>query len=71
MTRHFDQRASENAAVILKVGGRHSGDEVDAALEAARRAIQFCLEEINAGAAAGRTLIEAIDAARSMALMRG
>ncbi|HME84346.1 MAG TPA: hypothetical protein VKG91_07285 [Roseiarcus sp.] len=70
MTRHFDQRAIERAAVILRVGGRYSGDELDAALTAARRAIEYCLKEASAGARAGGTLIEAIDAARSMARNR-
>ena len=66
MARHFDQRAIERAAVFLKVADRYSGDELDAALKAARRAIEFSLREICAGANAGRTLIEAIDAARSI-----
>jgi len=39
MTRHFDQRAIERAAVILRVAERYSGDEIDEALKAARRAI--------------------------------
>jgi hypothetical protein len=30
MTRHFDQRAIERAAVILRVAERYSGDELDA-----------------------------------------
>ena len=66
MARHFDQRAIERAAVILKVADRHSGDELDAALKAARHAIEYSFREICAGANAGRTLIEAIDAARSI-----
>lgn len=69
MARHFDSRATENAAVLLSVGGRYSAEEVDAALAAARRALQWCFEEINAEGA-GRTLIEAIDAARSVARNR-
>jgi hypothetical protein len=67
MTRHFDQRAIERAAVILRVAGRYSGDELDAALNAARRAMEYCLEEARAGANASRALLEAIDAARSIA----
>ena len=66
MTRHFDQRAIERAAVILRVAERYSGDELDAALKAARRAIEYCLIEAGAGANTSRTLIEAIDAARSI-----
>ncbi len=66
MTRHFDQSAIERAAVILNVAGRYSGDEIDVALKAARHAIEYCLTEACAGANAGRSLIEAIDAARSI-----
>ena len=70
MTRHFDQRAIERAAVILRVAERYSGDELDSALKAARRAIEYCLKEASAGANVGRTLIEAMDAARSIARNR-
>jgi len=70
MTRHFDQRAIERAAVILRVAERYSGDELDDALKAARRAIEFSLEEISAAANAGRALFEAIDAARLIARNR-
>ena len=66
MTRRFDQSAIERAAVMLKAAGRYSGDEIDVALKAAGCAIEYCLTEASAGANAGRTLIEAIDAARSM-----
>ena len=70
MTSHFNQRAIERAAVILRVAGRYSGDELDAALNAARRAMEYCLEEARAGANASRALLEAIDAARSIARNR-
>ena len=70
LARHFDQRAIERAAVILKAAGRYSGDELDDALKAARRAIEFSLEEISAAANAGRALFEAIDAARLIARNR-
>jgi hypothetical protein len=70
MTRHFDQRAIERAAVILRVAGRYSGDELDAALKAARRAIEICLKETCAGANVGCALFEAIDAARFIARNR-
>jgi len=66
MTRHFDQRAIERAAAILRVAERCSGDELDDALKAARRAIEYCLKDESAGANAGRALIEAFDAARSI-----
>jgi hypothetical protein len=66
MTRHFDQRAIERAAAILRVAERYSGDELDAALTATRRAIGYSLKEASAGANAGRALIEAFDAARSI-----
>ena len=65
MARNFDPRAIERALVILKVAERHSCDELDAALNAARRAIEYCLKEASAGTNTGRTL-EAIDAARSI-----
>ena len=71
MVLHFDQRAIERAAVLLKVAGRFSGDELDAALEAGRRAIEYSLQEINAGDAASRPLIEAIDAACLIVHNRG
>jgi hypothetical protein len=62
MTRHFDQRAIQRAAVILKIAAHHSRDELDAALAAARRAILYSLEE--AGSVdAGQALIEALDVA--------
>ena len=62
MTRLFGQRAIERAAVILRVGQRYSGDELDAALKAARRAIPCSLEEAGVDADAGRSLVEALDA---------
>ncbi len=78
MTRHFDQRAIERAAVILRIAGRYSGDELDAALKAARRAIEICLKETCAGVKSaalcsinvGCALFEAIDAARFVARNR-
>jgi len=70
MTHHFDQRAIERAAAILRVAGRCSGDELDAALTAARQAIGYSLKEASAGASAGRALIKMIDAARSIARNR-
>ncbi len=66
MVRHFDQRAIERAALLLNVARRYSGDELEAALKAARRAIEYSLEEINVVGDAGRTLFEAIDAASSI-----
>ena len=69
MAQHFDPFATETAAVLLKVGGRYSAEEVDAALTAARSALQWCFEEIHAERA-GRPLIEAIDVACSVARNR-
>jgi hypothetical protein len=66
MTRHFRERAIERAAVILRVGERYSGDELDVTLKAARRAILCSLEEAGVHANAGRSLVEALDAARSI-----
>ncbi len=71
MVRHLDQRAIERAAVLLKVAGRYSAHELDAALKAARRAIECSLQEICAEGAAGRALFEVIDAACSIACNRG
>jgi hypothetical protein len=34
MTRHFDERAVERAAPILRVAKRYSGDELDDAVKA-------------------------------------
>jgi hypothetical protein len=65
MVRHFDQRAIERAAVLLQLAARYSADELDAALKAGRHALECSFKEINAGGDAGRTLIEAINAARS------
>jgi hypothetical protein len=67
MTSHFDQGAIERAAVILRVAEGYSGDELAAALKAARQAIEYCLKEVRAGVIASRALLEAIDAARSIA----
>src|SRR5271166_4906240 len=63
MTRLFGQRAIERAAVILRVGQRYSGDELDVALKAARLAILCSLEEAGVDANVGRSLVEALDAA--------
>jgi len=54
----------------MPLAERYSGDELDDALKAARRAIGCCLKEARAGANAGRALNEAIDAARSIARNR-
>ena len=71
ITRHSHQRAIERAAaVIIKVADRYSSDELDTALKTARRAIQFSLKETSAEVNVGRTLIEMIDAARSIARNR-
>ena len=63
MTCHFDQRAIERAVVLLRVAEHYSGDELDVALKAARRAILCSLEEAGFDAKVGRRLIEALDAA--------
>jgi hypothetical protein len=71
VARHSDQGAIERAAaVITKVADRYSTDELDIALKTARRAIQFSLKETSAEVNVGRTLIEMIDAARSIARNR-
>jgi hypothetical protein len=71
VARHSDQGAIElAAAVIIKVADRYSSDELDTALKTARRAIEFNLKETSAEVNVGRTLIEMIDAARSIARNR-
>jgi hypothetical protein len=71
VARHSDQGAIERAAaVITNVADRYSTDELDIALKTARRAIQFSLKETSAEVNVGRTLIEMIDAARSIARNR-
>ncbi len=70
MVRHFDQCTIERAAVLLRVARSYSADELDAALKAGRRAIEYSLKEINAAGDTSRALIDAIDAARSMARNR-
>jgi hypothetical protein len=71
MARHSDQGPTERAAaVIVKVADRYSSDELDTALKTARRAIRFSLKETSAEVNVGRTLIEMIDAARSIARNR-
>ena len=67
MERHSDHGAIERAAaVIIKVADRYSNDELDSVLRTARRAIESSLKETSAEINVGRTLIEAIDAARAM-----
>ena len=66
MTRLSGQRAVERAAVVLQVGQLYFGDELDGALKPARRAILCGLEEAGVHANAGRSLVEALDAARSI-----
>jgi hypothetical protein len=53
-----------------RVAQRYSGDELDDALKGARRAIGYCFKEARAEANASSALIEAIDAARSIARNR-
>ena len=67
MERHSDQGAIERAAaVIIKVADRYSSDELDSVLKTARRTIELGLKETSAEINVSRTLIETIDAARSM-----
>lgn len=63
MAEHFDQRAIQRAAVILKIAAHYSRDELDAALDAARRAILCSLEEAGAGVGVRQALVEALDVA--------
>jgi hypothetical protein len=68
--RHFDQQATQRAAVILKIAAHHSRDELNAALAAARRALLYSLEEAGAGIDAGQALFEALDAAVTISQYR-
>ena len=68
--RHFDQQATQRAAVILKIAAHHSRDELDAALAAARRAFLYSLEEAGADIDAGQAVFEALDAAVAISQYR-
>jgi hypothetical protein len=63
MARHFDQKATERAAVILKIAAHYSRDELNAALAAARRAFFLSLEEAGVDTDAGQAVFEALDVA--------
>jgi hypothetical protein len=68
--RHFDQQATQRAAVILKLAAHHSRDELNAALAAARRAFLYSLEEAGADIDAGQAVFEALDAAVAISQYR-
>jgi hypothetical protein len=68
--RHFDQQATQRAAVILKIAAHHSREELNAALADARRALLYSLEEAGAGIDAGQALFEALDAAVTISQYR-
>jgi hypothetical protein len=70
MARHFDQQATQRAAVILKIAAHHSRDELNAALAAARRAFLYSLEEAGLDIAAGQAVFEALDAAVAISQYR-
>ena len=61
--RHFDQQATEQAAVILKMAARHSHNELNSALATARRAFLYSLEEACIDIDAGRAVFDALDVA--------
>jgi hypothetical protein len=63
MARHFDQQATQRAAVILKIAADYSRDELNAALAAARRAFLYSLEEAGVDIDAGKSFFEALDVA--------
>jgi hypothetical protein len=63
MARHFDQQATQRAAVILKIAADYSRDELNAALAAARRAFLYSLEEAGLDVDAGQAFFEALDVA--------
>jgi hypothetical protein len=68
--RHFDQQATQRAAVILKIAAHHSRDELNAALAAARRAFLYSLEGAGADIDAGQAVFEALDAAVAISQYR-
>ena len=68
--RHFDQQATQRAAVILKIAAHHSRDELNAALAAARRAFLFSLEEAGVDIDAGQAVFEALNAAIAISQYR-
>jgi hypothetical protein len=68
--RHIDQQPIQRAAAILKLASHHSGDELDAALDAARRALLYSLEEAGVEIDAGRGVFEALDAAVAISKYR-
>jgi hypothetical protein len=68
--RHFDQQSIQRAAVILKIAARHSRDELNAAVAAARRAFLFSLEEAGVDIGAGQAVFETLDAAVALSQYR-
>jgi hypothetical protein len=68
--RHFDQQPIQGAAAILKLAAHHSGDELNAALAAARRALLYSLEEAGVDIDAGQAFFEALDAAVALSQYR-
>jgi hypothetical protein len=67
---HFDQKAIERAAVVLKIGARYSRDDLDHALAAARRAFLYSLEEADADVHAGQAVFDALEAAAAISQYR-
>ncbi len=67
---HFDQQAIRRAAAVLKVGARHSRDDLNQALAAARRAFLFSLEEADADVHAGKAVFDALEAAAAISQYR-
>jgi hypothetical protein len=61
--QRFDQQPIQRAAAILKIAAHHSGDELNAALAAARRAFRYSLEEAGADVEAGQAVFDALDLA--------
>jgi hypothetical protein len=51
------------AAVVLRIAGRHSADEFKAALAAARRAFLYSLEEAGVDIEVGQALYDEFDVA--------
>lgn len=55
---------------MLKIGARHSRDDLNSALAAARRAFLYSLEEADADIQAGQAVFDALEAAVAISQYR-
>jgi len=69
--RHIDQQPTQRAAVILKIAAHTiRATKLNAALDAARRALLYSLEEAGVDIDAGQALFETLDAAVAISQFR-